>query len=138
MTADVLKLIWDVLATLISCAAFTVAWFGRRDERNKLALEKLALEMEETEDRLQNRMAAKASDEQRLYGTLRDHIAEMHSRIGVLEENVKHLPTANDVRSLQTSITVLSAGIGKLEGAQNGMTRQVDLMNGYLMRTEKS
>lgn len=126
MTPEWMKLIWDVVVSLISVAAFLVAWFGRRDQAHKLAIEKVAQDL-----------AKKSADETSHYSSLKDEIADMGERIGVVEENVKHLPTAGDLRALQQSINQLSNGIGRLEGAQQGTTRQVDLMNSYLMRTEK-
>jgi septal ring factor EnvC (AmiA/AmiB activator) len=126
MSMEWIKLGWDIGVTLISVAAFLVAWFGRRDEAHKKAVEAVAQDLEQ-----------KTQNEANHYSELRHEIADVQARISVVEENIKHLPTANDLHSLQNAISQLSAGIGKLEGAQHGLIRQVDLMNSYLMRTEK-
>ncbi|MCX7071196.1 MAG: DUF2730 family protein [Gammaproteobacteria bacterium] len=126
MSMEWIKLGWEIAITLISGAAFLVAWFGRRDKAHKKAVEEVSQDL-----------AKKTLNEAARYSELRHEIADVQARISVVEENIKHLPTANDLHSLQNAIGQLAAGIGRLEGAQQGVIRQVDLMNSYLMRTEK-
>lgn len=126
MSLEWLKFAWEMAVTLISLAAFFVSWFGRRDKVQQEAVKQVASDL-----------AQKVEDENEHYTALRHEISDMQARMGIVEENIKHLPTAGDLRSLQSAISQLSNGIGKLEGAQQGLTRQVDLMNSYLMRTER-
>jgi len=62
---------------------------------------------------------------------------EIDTRVVEIEAELKHLPTANDIKELEKSISKLSADISGMQSTSVSLGNSVKLFNQYLISQSK-
>lgn len=112
---DLARFVWGVAVTIITAGLGVWAWLTRKHSVNRSAIERVEA-------------GAKERDAQR-----QSDITRHDRRITVLEENLKHLPSASDIKALRETIGHLSNLVSHQQATTEGLNRSVSRIEQYLL-----
>lgn len=112
---DLWRFVWGVAVTVITAGLGVWAWLTRKHSVNRSAIEKVEA-------------GAKERDQQR-----QTDISRHERRITILEENLKHLPSASDIKDLRESISQLNSLVSNQQATTKGLGRSVARIEQYLL-----
>lgn len=63
----------------------------------------------------------------------RAEVTALAQRVTILEQDVRHMPSHNDLNGISSRIEELNKSVAQMSGGLEGLRRAVDLMNEHLL-----
>ncbi len=144
-----LKLLWEIVVTLVVSASGIVSWIAlrsRREGASDEAFKALGARVEKAESTVKkhekdstdclNNQGEFEGAIRRLDDTAKKHEADLqkHAReISLIREEVAKLPTRQELQNLATQLSAVQISIGDVSGQLRGVANTLSLMNQHLM-----
>lgn len=110
---------WQVVQSLALAALFVYSRNQKQHQATAAEIKNLAMAM--------NALAE----------GLKQHAAQLETRIKVLETRMDSVPTHNELADIYDKLNEVRVGVGKLEGIVPGLNNMVGLMTTHLLESRK-